>query len=190
MAVVLPNFGTHRFRPEYGPFRNVCALPDAEAESIFQQMREKYGYRWLVPEYLQERRVIEAWLREEFRSKRGRILTEHPIYFYLGDLPEDSASCTIDSSTHEIRVPLSIFDRDTVSFTYPDSMISYGISHQERGRPYRKPYHGQVFTYEEMEQALATYGFPGESSKRHLQTSYDRVIEMQIWDSAPLAAFT
>lgn len=189
MTVILPDFGTHRFRPEYGPFRNLCALSDEEAEGILQQMRDKYGYTWMVPEYLQERRVIETWLREEFRSKGGKILTEHPIYFYLGAPPKDSASCTIDSSTHEIRVPMPMFDKDTVSFTYPDSMISYGISHQERGRPYRKHYHGQVFTYEEIKQAVATYGFPGESSKRHLQTPYDRVIEMQIWDSSSLAAF-
>ncbi len=69
MAVILPNFGTHRFRPEYGLFRNICTLPDAEAESILQQMRDKYGYTWIVPECLQERCVIEAWLGEEFRSK-------------------------------------------------------------------------------------------------------------------------
>lgn len=68
-------------------------------------------------------------------------------------------------------------------------MISYGISHQERGRPYRKPYHGQVFTYKQIEHVVATYGFPGASSKQHLQTPYDRVIEMQIWDSTHDAAF-
>jgi len=171
----------HCFRPEYGPFRNICALPDESAETILADMRERYNFGWLVPSYLSERREVEAWLRKAFRAKGGRIVDSHPVYLSL--MP-----AVPSPSNDTIIVPLERFPSDTLSFTYPDSMISYGISHWMRpGEEHeRRPYHGEVFRLEEIEAVIDRYGWPNEPEGRELRSNYDKSVEVQVWDHAPL----
>jgi len=171
----------HGFRPEYGPFRNICALPDERAEAILADMRDRYGFGWLVPSYLRERREVEAWLREGFRAKGGHTVDLHPIYLSLNPVAPRPSNDTI-------IVPLERFAADTLSLTYPDSMISYGISHWMRpGEEHeRRPYHGEVFRLEEIEAVIDRYGWPGEPEGRELRSNYDKSIEVQVWDHAPL----
>ena len=81
--------------------------------------------------------------------------------------------------TEVLRVPLDAFDPGVVSFTYPDSMISLVCSEWERFRPYLKPWHGEVYTLEEIYKVVREYGFPeawdGDGK------NFDRYVEVQVW---------
>jgi hypothetical protein len=59
-----------------------------------------------------------------------------------------------------------------ITFTYPDSMTSLPLATLIEHREDRKPYHGQVFTLDEIERVVAEYGMPGTAigriSLRHI----------------------
>ncbi|HEY9768835.1 MAG TPA: hypothetical protein V6C71_10115 [Coleofasciculaceae cyanobacterium] len=52
-----------------------------------------------------------------------------------------------------------------MSITYPDSMPSFNIPRTQRGKPYLKPFDGQVFTLDEIAEVVQTYGLPEDRGK-------------------------
>ncbi len=68
-------------------------------------------------------------------------------------------------------------------------MPSFNIPRTERGKFYLKPFHGQVFTQDEIIDVVQTYGLPGDRWKVEEAWRYDRFIEAQIWDVRPLEKF-
>lgn len=80
---MLNAFAIHRYRPEHGPFRNILTAEPARAEAILGGMRAQPGHGWPLPSYLDERRLVEAWLRDGHRENGGRVLVEHPVYLSL-----------------------------------------------------------------------------------------------------------
>jgi hypothetical protein len=116
--IVTPNYD-----PLHGPFRNICALPDAEAQRILDTIALS-GKRFIRENYLRRRRKTEAWLLSERRRKMGAPVIEHPIYFFLGDRADG-----LDRSRPEsIVLPLAALPADMLTFTFPDSMASLPLS--------------------------------------------------------------
>ncbi|MGL5795910.1 MAG: hypothetical protein ACRC06_16220 [Waterburya sp.] len=68
-------------------------------------------------------------------------------------------------------------------------MPSFNIPRTERGKTYLKPFHGQVFTLEEIKKVIQNYGLPGDKWKTEELWRYDRFVEVQIWDDRPLKKF-
>lgn len=195
----LPDVVTHNFDPARGPFRNLCALPDAEAERVLDEIRAS-GTRRIKADYLRRRRAVEDWLRAERRRKLGQKLgttrLDRPIYFFLGDFADG-----LDRSRPaSLVLPLAAFPPEVLTFTYPDSMASLPLSRDDRLRAHRKAYHGKVFTLPEIAAVVARFGLPGDrwkpASDRWKPPSdrwkteesmcYDRFIEVQVWDDRPL----
>jgi hypothetical protein len=175
----LPANITHNYDPDRGPFRNICTLSGDEAERILNEIRAT-GKRNLKPNYLQRRLATEEWLRAERTRKLGRPPLAHPIYCFLGDFDG------VDSSRPlSIRIPLASFTREAITFTYPDSMASLPLATRDEHRGDRRPYHGHVFTLEEIEEVVAAFGMPGAGHGRPA-SRYDTFIEAQIWDDRPL----
>lgn len=175
-------FAIHRYRPAYGPFRNICAVPDDEGEAILQELRKEPGHGWLVPTYIQERREVECWLREGHRANGGEVRDKHPIYLSLWpELPP--------LGPHDIVVDLELFAPGTLSFTYPDSMISFGLAFRMRAgeEHQRRPYHGRVFDAEGLASVIADCGWPQEQAGRERRSNYDRSVEAQVWDHSLFA---
>lgn len=175
----LPANLTHNYDPERGPFRNVCTLSEDEAEHILNEIRAS-GRRNLKPDYLPRRLATEAWLRAERTRKLGRPRLAHPIYCFLGDLDWVDAS-----RPRSIRIPLAALTREAVTFTYPDSMASLPLATRAEHRAERRPYHGHVFTLDEIEDVVMTFGLPG-AGHGQAASRYDTFIEAQIWDDRPL----
>jgi hypothetical protein len=93
------------------------------------------------------------------------------------------------ATTAEIEVPLSAFRQDTVSFTYPDSMVSYMLAQQRDPATYLPAYHARVFTLAETRAILEANGLPGYRWGTELPSGLANYIEAQVWDPEPLAAF-
>jgi hypothetical protein len=171
----------HRYRPEFGPFQNICSLPEPEAELILARKRQQPGHGWLVPTYLAERREVEDWLRAGHRANGGTVLDEYPVYLSLWpELPK--------LGPHDIVVDLLALPADRVSYTYPDSMISHGLAFRMRpGEEHeRRPYHGRVFDTPGLDAVIGEYGWPQEAAGAQRRSNYDRSVEAQVWDTQSL----
>ena len=165
----LPDVVTHNFDPARGPFRNLCALPDAEAERVLDEIRAS-GTRRIKADYLRRRRAVEDWLRAERRRKLGQKLgttrLDRPIYFFLGDFfLGDFADGRDRSRPASLVLPLAAFPPEVLTFTYPDSMASLPLSRDDRLRAHRKAHHGKVFTLPEIAAVVARFGLPGDRWK-------------------------
>lgn len=184
----------HLYKRGTVPFRSISALSDAEAIDIMRALYREGSVIWErfkePADYLQLRRQVEEWLRREFIAKGGQPRTDYPIYMVWGRSKwmETMIDEITLATTMEIQVPLSMFNEKAVSFTYPDSMVSF-ILNMERNPDYYLPeYHGQVFTLAEMRAILEVNGLPGYKWGAELPSDMANYIEAQIWDDEPLLA--
>ena len=177
----MPEVVTHNYDPERGPFRNLCDLPEAEAERILDEIRAG-GTRRIKTDYLRRRHAVEDWLRSERRRKLGATPLDRPIYFFLGDFADG-----LDRSRPaSLVLPLAALPPEVLTFTYPDSMASLPLSREDRHSVHRKDHHGQVFTLAEIEEVVARFGLPGARWKTEESMRYDRFVEVQVWNDRPL----
>ncbi len=179
--ISFPDVVTHNYDPTRGPFRNICNLPRQEAESILTEIRTS-GKSNIKDNYLPRRLAIEDWLISESDKKLASKTLERPIYFFLGDFADG-----LDRSRpRSIVMPLAAFSADMLTFTYPDSMASLPLAIRAHHRPRRKAFHGQVFTLDEIRKVIASWGMPDKTDP---SISYDRFIEVQVWNDTPLKRF-
>jgi hypothetical protein len=175
--IPLPDFLSHYYEASDGPFRNLSDLPEAEAEAVLRQIRLA-GDRFASQrrdDYLSVRRELEERVRELFIAKGGRPGRERPHYLIVG-----ACSWLRDWYVNgcELRIPLSAFHMENVSFTYGDTFPA--LRYQD-GKPYR----GQVYTLSELPGLIATYGLP-QVWNAEGKYGPDRYIEAQVWDDEPL----
>ena len=170
----MPDIVTHTYHPDPGPFRNLCALDDKDAEAVLARLRTEFG-RCRSPLYLRQRRETEAWLRASAIAKGIPASQTFPIYFFLGEYDDGRDP----ARPAAITVPLSAFPVETVTFTYRDSMDCV-----DAPAPYDR-----VFTLPEMEEFIAEVGMPCDGPVSDPIKLHRRAfVEMQLWDDAPLAA--
>jgi hypothetical protein len=174
---VLPDFLSHYYACEKGPFRNLSDLPAEEAESLLNHLRTAgIGFAsQRGDDYLTIRRELEARVRALFIAKGGQPQRSVPHYMILG-------RCAWVRSWYvegcEVCVPLANFAADQVSFTYGDTFPAMRYSD---GKPYR----GQVYTLADLPSLIEHYGLPQERNPDGARGP-DRYIEAQVWSDAPL----
>lgn len=177
---ICPNFLSHYYEKATGPFRNLSDLPNEQAEAILKNIRDKGEVfaSQRASEYLTVRRNLEQTVRQLFILKGGKPLRERPHYMILG-------RCAWLTSWYqngaELRIPLSNFSAEIVSFTYGDTFPAMRLAD---GKPYRKI----VYTLAEIPELVSTYGLPQTWNHNGKQGS-DRYIEAQIWANKPLRQF-
>jgi len=187
---------THVYKRGTIPFQSLSALTDEDAMNIMQLLYKEGSVFWErfkdPADYLQFRKVVEAWLRREFIAKGGQPRTAFPIYMIWGRSKwiETMLDSLTLSTTTEIQVPLSLFREDAISFTYPDSMVSYMLNMARNPAYYLPAYHGRVFTLAEMREILESNGQPGYRWGTELPDTMANYIEAQVWDHEPLLTLT
>jgi hypothetical protein len=176
----LPDFLCHYYEAADGPLRNLSDLAEEQAQEILSRIRSQ-GDRFASrrgDDYLSVRRGLEDQVRSLFIAKGGLPKRRRPHYFILGE-------CAWLKSWYphgcELRIPLSAFPLDSVSFTYGDTFPAMRY-------PDGKPYRGQVFTRAELPALVAEYGLP-QVWNAEGRLSPDRYIEAQVWDDGPLQAY-
>lgn len=178
---------THYHHKNDAPFQNLSSLADAEALSVISNLRDRAGLvyrRFRNPEqYLKQRREAENWVRQEFIKKGGQPVSVYPHYFVIERSKWIEAGYNGESNV--VRLPVSVFKPEHVSFTYPDSMISYWLKSQTNQVFYRPEYHGQVFVLSEISKMIDAFGVPNEEWRTEETRKYDFFIEAQVWASIP-----
>ena len=181
---LLPDVVTHNYHARFGPFRNICDRPRAEAAELLAGIAT-LGHRRFKPDYLDRRLATEHWLMSERDRLLGTTRLQRPVYFFLGDFADG-----LDASRpHSIVMPLAAFPDSIITFTYPDSMTSHDLATSQKHAGDRKAYHGRVFPLSEIRAVVAEFGIPGACRTPDRSTRFDRFIEMQLWDDRPLKPY-
>jgi hypothetical protein len=174
---VLPDFLSHYYERNSGPFRSLSDLPLRDAEVVQERIRQA-GVQFASQrpvDYLVNRQMIEDRIRSQFIQKGGCPLRRRPHYFILG-------ACTWLLAWYEhgceLRLPLMRFNMSALSFTYGDS---FPAMRYQDGKPYR----AQVYTWEELPELVVRYGLPQDWNPDG-RLGPERYIEAQVWDDAPL----
>jgi hypothetical protein len=187
MSGGIPDFLTHYYLPGRSPFLSISYLEGAELEKVIEELREmcergefRRGYAdW----YIEERKVTEEFLRSEFQKKGGVTELVYPHYFVLGS---SNMQKNMAPGTKEIRINLHEIPKEYLSFTYPDSVASRVLCKDETCR---KPFHGQVFTLDEIVEIVNEYGFPEDKVEVVDGIRFPLFIEAQLWSGEPIKRF-
>lgn len=189
------NHLVHLYKRGTEPFRTLSALREEDAISIMQSLYRAGSIFWERFEdpvaYLRLRKQIEQGIRETFIAKGGMPREPHPIYMTFGRtrwMQNDLDALTLATTT-EIEVPLSLFQEFDVSFTYPDSMVSFLLANDKESEYYLPYFHGKVFTLSEIRSIVESNGLPGEKWAANLPSSMPNYIEAQVWNHEPLLEF-
>jgi len=178
------DYVTHYYNHEIGPFQSLSALSDAEALQVMERLCDDtpYGERFKHPvQYLKDRKTTERWVRAEFIAKGGKPQAPYPIPMVLGSSPWIVALAPDQENHREIRIPLSVFDEEDISFTYPDSMISRWFGQAKPIEYYHAELHGKVFTVTEILRIVAEKGLPEANWETNLPSNLAPYIEAQVW---------
>jgi hypothetical protein len=174
---------THYHHQDEPPFQNLSALSAAEVLRVIEQLRHRSGLvyrRFRDPvQYLQQRRSTEHWLREAFIQQGGKPQSAYPHYFVVGR--SSWIEVGYEGQYRMVQMSIDAFPAETVSFTYPDSMISDWLRNQTDQVFYRPEYHGQVFGLSEIGRIIDQFGLPGEAWRSDVTRKYDLFIEAQVW---------
>jgi hypothetical protein len=185
----------HFYKNGTEPFRSLSALADREAMQIMQDLYIEGSVFWErfedPDDYLRTRRQIEQWLYQEFIAKGGAPQQPYPIYMMLGRSKWllTAADAATLATTAEIQVPLALFQECEVSFTYPDSMVSFLIANQKESEYYLPDYHGKLFTLSEILSIVESNGLPGEKWGTNLPSHLANYIEAQVWNQKTLLEY-
>jgi hypothetical protein len=176
---------THYYHKDDRPFQTLSSLSDETALKVISSFQERAGavyQRFNNPvKYLRHRQITEDWLRDEFIKKGGQPIVKYPQYFVV-----DRSTWIEDGyngQSRSIHIPIAAFDRDRISFTYPDSMISYWLKSQTDKIFYHPGYHGNVFGLSEIAEIISQFGIPDREWQTDPARKYDIFIEAQVWEN-------
>ncbi|MBN1267400.1 MAG: hypothetical protein JXA25_18050 [Anaerolineales bacterium] len=161
----MPTYLTHYYNLDNEPFRSLSALPEQEALRIMAELADDtpFGERFRDPaQYLKNRKATEQWVREGFSAKGGNPQDPYPNPMVLGSSKWMEKAAPDPKKHGEIRIPLSLFTEDDISFTYPDSMISHWFGLEKPPEYYLPCLHGIIFTLPEILQLVKEKGRPEE----------------------------
>ena len=142
-------------------------------------------------EYLAARKETEQWLREGFIAKGGKPREAYPVYMVLGrpKWGEKEMSVALQTTLRDIEIPLSILGEGDVSFTYPDSMVSFMLKQEKDPAHFQPGYHGEVFTRREISAIIAEKGMPDEGWETNVPKNLAHYIVAQVWNRKVLVDY-
>jgi hypothetical protein len=166
------------------PFRSLSALSKLEALKIMEDLCDDTPFfeRFKEPhQYWENRLETEAWLRARFIQKGGKPKDKHPFYSVFGPATWiENYSLSAGLSVDMLQIPISIFNENDISFTLPDSMVSYWIGRDKPKAFYQPALHGQVFTIKKI-RSLITYELMNNMESMHPEGTIPYV-EAQVWN--------
>lgn len=178
------------FKEGMNPFKSISDFPDEQIVSFM----EKYfpNDRWFHanPEgRIKTRRKIENWLYNNFISSGGKPKTNHPCYFTLEKSTFLQEFESFEGLSKEVKIPLSLFSCDNISFTYPDSFISEWLNRNKDHDFYDEELNGKIFKLKEILGLLESGRIPNNIYMDTLNYKYHFYIEVQVWDYSILTNF-
>jgi hypothetical protein len=190
---MVPEVLYHYYEKSRLPFLSMSELSTEEFTALMGELSQsgtsenRFDESWKREFYQQFRPYVEKAIHQRFVEKGGRPKIATPRYMTLGPT---TWFLNWYQEPAVIEIPLSDIPDSAISFTYPDSMMSYLIA-EDRFEPFAKfkmPYHGEVFRLDELDELISAYGMPDENDPKNLEYG-NRIIEAQIWDMAPLEQY-
>lgn len=172
----------HYYEKRKGPFINLSELSDEEAKRIQDDLRDEKkvfaGQR--NEEYLARRKYLEQLVRDMFIKKGGRPERKTPYYMVIGECPW--LATWYEEGTY-IRIPVTDFDINTLSFTYGDTFPTFSDRVTD-DYEFRR----NVYTYDEILKIIDKYGLPQNDWKDPVfaQPAY---VEVQVWSDDPISKY-
>lgn len=170
----------HYYDSDLGPFRNLSALPEAEAQDMLDDIRRK-GMVFASKrsgDYMLVRRQLEARARSLFVEKGGKPVLSYPHYLTLGP-------CEWLKSWYKrgevLTIPWEALDPAIVSFTYGDLFPTMRYRDD-------KPYREVVYRKDEIVELIERYGWPHIWNAEGTRGP-ERYIEAQVWDERAIRPF-
>lgn len=163
----------HYYEAEIGPFRNLSALTDEEAERVLDNIKRNKAVfaSKRSDDYLAVRRKLEKHARNLFIAKGGKPINSYPHYMTYG-------ACDWLREWYRdgkaLKIPLDQFDPATISFTYGDLFPTMRFKDS-------KPYRDKVYTKPEIIALIEEFGWP-QVWNRNGDLGPERYIEVQVWD--------
>ena len=180
---MLPELLTHYYRPFSRPLLSLSRLSDSEASHLVEQLsrHEPLPYRLTRPEYLPERRRIEARMRARWLEKGGRADCGHPHYYVLGEF-----SLWEEDGSRKLQLPLRSLPESMLSFTLTDSFFNYRPTNLRGVAIPPRAYHGELFTLAELPRELARHRLPTEAWRHDEERRFEVYVEAQLWSDEPV----
>ncbi len=169
----------HYYEQRRGPFLNLSDLPIAEAQRVLDTLKAESTTMAAqrVDGYLEGRRELEQLARRLFIAKGGKPKRTVPHSMVVG-------LCAWLETWYEepayVRLPLSAFAPDTLSFTYGDLFPTFSPRVTD-GREYRRT----VYTLTEIAGIIEKYGLPQDWNADGA-FGPERYVEVQVWDDGPI----
>lgn len=182
----IPKFLYHYYESTRAPFLSMSELLASEFSKIMDEFSKNdttengFDLDWKRDFYKMFRPYTESFIRGKFIEKGGQPKLKAPRYLSLGPCPW---FMNWYKNPAEIKIPLDDIPSDSISFTYPDSMMSLLIA-EDRFEPFAKfkqPYHGRVYRLEELANPIEQYGMPDQDDPIN-QEYGNRLVEAQVWD--------
>lgn len=171
----------HYYDKSGAPFRNLSELPADEAKAVLEKIKAEKPNSQSAErhaKYVDYRRNCEEILRTEFLKKGGKILCTSPHYMVVEHSPWLS---TWYENCGVVKIPVEEFDTSTLSFTYGDSMPTFGIND---GKEYRQ----KLYTYDEILKIIEKYGLPQDwnDDGKH---GPERYVEVHVWSDETVGKY-
>jgi hypothetical protein len=169
----------HYYEKIDGPFRNLSDLNINEAQKVLSKIKAKNEVfaSQRYDGYLERRLELEQIARKIFISKGGKPVRNVPHYMVVG---ECKWLKTWYKEGEFVKIHISKFDRDTISFSYGDLFPTFSPRVTDN-----KEYRKNVYTYEEIVELIKKYGLPQEWNEDG-RYGPERYIEIQVWSDEPL----
>lgn len=182
VAIEIPQYLTHYYYER--PFHSITMLDADERIRVLAEIatRRELKRRLRSEFYFEQRLRYELVMHEQFLAKGGRPQLERPHYAVLGE-----SEIWTGLVPNSIRIPLSTFSSDCISFTYTDSWAVYVDRTMQNHFIRRKPQYEMVYRLEELPDLFEQYGWPGDRWKTETEWEHDVYVEVQIWNDGPLA---
>jgi hypothetical protein len=167
------NYLFHYYEAENGPFRNLSALSNEDAQTVQDNLKLE-GIVFASKrsdDYLLIRRQLEELARNIFISKGGKPRKSYPHYMTFGAC-DWLKEWYRDSK--EIKIHIEEFDPRTISFTYGDL---FPTMRYRDGKPYRE----RIYLKHEIIELVKEIGWP-QIWNRNGNKGPERYIEVQVWD--------
>jgi hypothetical protein len=187
MSLSIPSYITHYYEEERGPLKSVSALPREDAREVIRKitaLNEGFSNN-RPPAYIDWRLDVEDWLLKGFKEKGGKPAIKCPHYFVLGHC---DWLLSWYKNGRSLKVNLQDIPPSQITFTYPDSMVSYQLYqyYTLKNNPYFKEddhreYHGKVYLLSELKDVITKHGLPKGHFENGQASSHEMYIEIQVW---------
>ena len=173
----------HYFDKRTGPFRSMTALPEAEANTLLEEIKLNRPDSMCAKRdnaYIANRKRCEDLLRREFAKKGGIMDIERPYYMVV---EHSQWLYSWYEQPDYVKIPVEEFDLRKISFTYGDSMPTFSPKVND-GKEYRR----QLYTYDEILGIIDKYGLPQDWNNDGAKGP-ERYIEVHVWSDELIRKF-